>query len=608
VSTGELQPSTTAGGAAARGAAHESERTITARLDPAASLPPLREPPAKVERAATIGHIGRYALKHRLGEGGLGTVYAAYDPLLSRLIAVKTLHLEVAPEQRAGFNSLFLNEARAAAGLNHPQIVTVYDAGVSDDRAYIAMELLKGRDLRQLRQEGWRPTAAQAALIVRRVADALAYAHGKGVVHRDIKPANIFMVGRTQPRVLDFGIARVAHERDAAAGTELAAGSPYYMAPEQARQQPVDRRADVFSLGVVLYELLTDTKPFRGASLQEIVAAVVEREPPLAHEIDPSIPAELSAICARAMAKEPDRRYRSASALARALRVWLEEHAGTAEIDPPPPAPAPRAWGRWALATGALAIAAVLLGAFAWLVGEPRTPAVAATTPAAAGTTTTAPATKTDGTARVGGSTTAAATPLAVTTTAATSTDALGRPAGTGVATEPAAASTAGVNVVPAANASVAPTAAGSAPPATPLATLAPPPTFSAPPTLALPTGTPPATEPGRDVRKAAAPAETAAARRAREARDRDARTAALAATPVVAAPPTTGVVRIAVSPWGRVDVDGTAAGVAPPLTQLTLPEGRHRITVSNEDFPPYSATVDVSSGQPVTVKHHFGS
>ena len=156
----------------------------------------------------TIGHIGRYALKYQLGAGGLGTVFAAHDPLLSRLIAVKTLNVEIKEDERESFNAHFINEARAAGGLSHPHIVTVFDAGISDNRAYIAMELLKGRDLRQLRQEGWRATPAQAALIVRRVADALAFAHSKGVIHRDIKPANIFMVGRTQPRVLDFGIAR----------------------------------------------------------------------------------------------------------------------------------------------------------------------------------------------------------------------------------------------------------------------------------------------------------------------------------------------------------------------------------------------------------------
>ena len=178
----------------------------------------------------TIGHIGRYALKYQLGEGGLGTVYAAHDPLLSRLIAVKTLNVKVPENERESFNRLFLDEARAAGGLSHPHIVTVFDAGISDDRAYIAMELLKGRDLAQLRQEGWRATPAQAALIVRRVADALAFAHSKGVIHRDIKPANIFMVGRTQPRVLDFGIARVAHQQEDG-DPHTGAGSPYYMAP-----------------------------------------------------------------------------------------------------------------------------------------------------------------------------------------------------------------------------------------------------------------------------------------------------------------------------------------------------------------------------------------
>ena len=115
------------------------------------------------EPLSTIGHIGRYALKYRIGEGGLGTVYAAHDPLLSRLIAIKTLNLEISAEQRPAFNAMFLNEARAAASLSHPNIVTVFDAGVSDDNAYIAMELLKGRDLRQLRLGGWRPTPAQAA-------------------------------------------------------------------------------------------------------------------------------------------------------------------------------------------------------------------------------------------------------------------------------------------------------------------------------------------------------------------------------------------------------------------------------------------------------------
>ncbi len=292
-------------------------------------------------RAATelpsIGQIGRYALKSRIGEGGLGTVFAAHDPVLSRLVAIKTVHVQVPAAERASFNALFLNEARAAAGLSHPHIVTVFDAGLSEGGAYIAMELLKGADLRQMRLEGWRPTPTQSAQLVRQVAGALAYAHSHGVVHRDVKPANIFMVGRAQPRVLDFGIARVTHGPGVPAEQELSGGSPYYMAPEQVLQQPFDARCDVYSLGVVLYELLTGRRPFRGDSLAQIHRAVLEERPPHAHELAPVVPQALSLIAARAMAIDAEDRYPSASAMARELRHWLATGAPAAEATAPPP-------------------------------------------------------------------------------------------------------------------------------------------------------------------------------------------------------------------------------------------------------------------------------
>ncbi|HEX7638273.1 MAG TPA: serine/threonine-protein kinase, partial [Burkholderiaceae bacterium] len=282
-----------------------------------------------IVESETIGHVGRYALKTILGKGGLGTVYAAWDPLLSRTVALKTLHVDADPAVRESLDALFLNEARAAAGLSHPHIVTVFDAGPSDTGVYIAMERLQGQDLRHLLQQGVRPGPIEAAQVVRRVADALAYAHRKGVVHCDVKPANIFMTGRMHPKVLDFGIARVAH-RDVPALDGLAAGSPFYLAPEQVDGRSVDRRSDVYSLGVVLYELLAGRRPFEGRSLDEITTAVRTADVVPAHRVNPKVPLGLSVIAGRAMSREPDQRYPSARHLSMELRHWLDSNEAAA--------------------------------------------------------------------------------------------------------------------------------------------------------------------------------------------------------------------------------------------------------------------------------------
>ena len=556
----------------------------------------------------TIGHIGRYALKYQLGSGGLGTVFAAHDPLLSRLIAVKTLNVEIKDAEREAFNALFINEARAAGGLSHPHIVTVFDAGISDNRAYIAMELLKGRDLRQLRLEGWRATPAQAALIVRRVADALAFAHSKGVIHRDIKPANIFMVGRTQPRVLDFGIARVAHRRESG-DASIGAGSPYYMAPEQVRREPGDRRADVFSLGVVLYELLTDTKPFAGDSLKQIMNAVLEHEPPLANKVDKAVPKALAEIAARAMAKDPEQRFRSARSFARELRQWLDANPAGPEGEATAPAEALAAAPQRRtprIAMAALGIVGLLAAAFWWQRGsfpERATPVAAPTT--------------LPRTAVVAAPAARALLPVPVPAPSVLPTPAAVVAAAPAVATAPSAPS------APATPTTLATTA-------TPATAAATPGTTSAQDSLLLATivptapamamrGAAPATEvvapTAATIRRAeptvsvsppavTAPAkETTRERRAREAREREARLAS--AMPAALA---TGTVRIAVSPWGQVEVDGVPSGAAPPLTELTLAEGRHQIVVRNGDFAPFVASIDVVAGQPVSLRHRFGS
>ncbi|MBP8271090.1 MAG: serine/threonine protein kinase [Sphaerotilus sp.] len=265
--------------------------------------------------------MGRYVLERPLGAGGLGTVWSAYDTVLARRVAVKTLPLVVPEHERQHLTERVLDEARAAARLSHTHIVTVHDAGVSPDGAYIAMELLRGKDLSQMLRTGWRPTAEQAALIVRRVADALSYAHGKGVVHRDIKPANIFMVGRTRPVVLDFGIAQLLHQTDTVGGPAL--GSPFYAAPEQFDGLECDPRTDVYSLGVVLYELLTGHRPYGGTSLAEIRAAVRAARPRPPREHNPDVPAALAAIALQAISIDPVQRQRTAGTVARELRAWL---------------------------------------------------------------------------------------------------------------------------------------------------------------------------------------------------------------------------------------------------------------------------------------------
>ncbi|MGL4573200.1 MAG: serine/threonine-protein kinase, partial [Burkholderiaceae bacterium] len=223
-------------------------RTLTSIFKPTVAEP-------AVAGDATIAgtRIGRYKTVSRIGDGAMGAVYAAYDPVLSRTVALKTLNLDLPPDERTRFEASFLDEARAVAKLNHPNIVTVFDAGKSPHGPYIAMELLEGEELRSLLARGERLTPNRAAEVVTRVAEALAYAHSNGIVHRDVKPGNIFMVGKNQPKVLDFGIAQVARKPVAASGADTVLGSPTYMAPECVRGESVDGRSDIWSLGVVLY-------------------------------------------------------------------------------------------------------------------------------------------------------------------------------------------------------------------------------------------------------------------------------------------------------------------------------------------------------------------
>jgi serine/threonine protein kinase len=265
--------------------------------------------------------IARYVVEKELGRGMMGIVWRAVDPELGRPVALKTVQLAfaVTPEEADTFEKRFLAEARAAARLSHPGIVVVHDVGrdTATNSLYIAFEHLKGRTLQELAAGGEGLEWRQALRIVARVADALHHAHGQGVVHRDIKPANIMILDSGEPKVMDFGIAKVPAERLTSTGQFF--GTPSYMSPEQASAEAVDGRSDVFSLGAVLYLLLTSRTAFEGDSVAATLSRILFREPPPASTIRDGLPPGIDHVIARALAKKPADRYPDAKALARDL-------------------------------------------------------------------------------------------------------------------------------------------------------------------------------------------------------------------------------------------------------------------------------------------------
>lgn len=288
--------------------------------------------------------LGRYRLLGELGRGAMGVVYRAEDPMLSRTVAIKTINMVADAEERAEYEKRFYQEAKAAGGLSHPNVVTIYDIGHAGDVVYMAMEYVEGTELRELLQGG-RLDAAAAVDIAAQVAEGLAYAHVRGIVHRDVKPANI-MVSRDGPaKIMDFGIARM-RASDVKTQTGMLLGSPKYMAPEQLLGGPVDPRCDIFSLGVVLYEALTGAPPFAGADLSQIMYQIVHAVPPPPSAVNSRVPPMLDLIVAKALAKDPAARYQDARALAadlRACRAQVAARAAAADADDTLTLPPPRA-------------------------------------------------------------------------------------------------------------------------------------------------------------------------------------------------------------------------------------------------------------------------
>ncbi len=493
--------------------------------------------------------IGRFLVREEIGRGSNGVVYAATDPVLGRDVAIKAIPLHAPNPGQQDVEAGFLQEAKIAAGLNHPSIVTVFDAGKTDSIAYIAMERLTGSDLHHWLAQNHTMSAESAAALIARVSDAVHFAHRRGLIHRDIKPSNIFLGRDMKPKVLDFGIALAQAKQGKRDDAGKLIGTPNYMSPEQAMGRPLDARSDVFSIGAILYELIAGHRAFDGATIDEILTKVVKIDPPMLSSWRPEISPVIGDIVFRALAKDPADRYQTAAQLRNDLAAFAGRPVSPATSPPgdfsavPPRALLPRTPlhlpGTGALIATGIAIAGLTLTFALWIQSH-RSNAETASAAAAA----------------------AAERPVTPGNPAA---DAL-RPAATPPRSEPAPIATAG---------------AGSA-----------------------------ATAAAAGNETNVRPAARAPARARGNSRTRALAATAIPAPPptppVPAAPAEPGSLALAIVPWGEVLVDGNNAGISPPLTRLDLAPGSHSIEIRNGGTVAFVTRVDIASGKTFVLQHRF--
>jgi serine/threonine protein kinase len=288
--------------------------------------------------------IGRYEIIEEKGRGAMGAVYIARDPAMDRIVALKTIHsLALSGPQADEFRERFYREARAAGGLSHPGIVTIFDVGEQDGVPYLVMEFIEGRTLAEAAKNGQRFTFERVCEIGEQIAEALAYAHKHGVIHRDIKPANILLTseekyGVERPKITDFGVAKLGAAQLTSTGQIL--GSPAFMPPEQFTGAPIDGRSDLFSLGVILYWMATGEYAFPGETITAISYKVVNTEPVPPRKLNPAVPSAFDQIILKCLAKAPSDRYASGEDLARDLAA-LRTGRPVAELQAPVPISVP---------------------------------------------------------------------------------------------------------------------------------------------------------------------------------------------------------------------------------------------------------------------------
>ncbi len=518
-----------------------------------------------------IEKLGRYVIVEEIGQGAMGVVYKAVDPLIDRTVAIKTINLDLSKEELASFEKRFQREVQSAGKLNHPNIVTVYDVGRTEGVAYMAMEFLEGKELREILDSGVVLPIEKIAHIASQVADGLGVAHEHGIVHRDVKPANVMVMKNGLVKITDFGIAQMSSASRTMSGMVM--GSPKYMSPEQVVGQGVDGRSDIFSLGVVLYEMLAGKTPFAGENISAIMYQILNDEPTPPKSFNQNIPDSINFIVLKALAKHPDKRYQNAKEMARDLKRYKTmEISASGELPESEESMERRKRPRENL-------------------GD-TTQLMPSLVPVNASTTVIKGLSARQNWWNTQRFLLFAAIPAMIVTFAIVVV--LSK-------SKQASAPSAPLRPVVVAPATTPPKPA-------PTAQKTPAATPADVPTLAVSDAQKAARESKNSVNLTDKSASIPSTEKTKAKIEKAKLETAKKTDPLPAKPIAKGEasVTLAVSPWGEVFVDGKRIGVSPPLRDLTLSSGKHTILIVNATFNPYSQTLDLAPGSKHRIKYKF--